>query len=150
MRLWQLLWKAEALFLAVVVGCSATPAVLRVEDTGQGRAVLHIPRAAELPPVTLQQEEFQQAVRQLAREVRLTGTPREMAERLFQMDPQFGNYLWLEKDQKLVPTGRGEPLEGSLTEEDLATAERYRVWCQRVYDFYATWTCAGATSGRWR
>jgi len=93
MRLWQLLWKAEALFLAVVVGCSATPAVLRVEDTGQGRAVLHIPRAAQLPPITLEQEEFRQAVRQLAREVRLTGTPRQMAERLFQMDPQFGNYL---------------------------------------------------------
>ncbi len=67
MTAWRLLWKAEALFLAVLVGCSATPAVLRVEDTGQGRAVLHIPRAAELPPVTLEHEEFQQAVRQLAR-----------------------------------------------------------------------------------
>ncbi len=102
MKAWQLLWKAEALLLAVVVGCSATPAVLRVEDAGQGRAIIHIPRTADVSPVTLEQEEFQQAVRRLAREVRLTGTPRQMAERQFQMDPQFGNYLWLEKDQKLV------------------------------------------------
>ena len=149
MTAWRLLWKAEALFLAGLVGCSATPAVLRVEDTGQGRAVLHIPRAAELPSVTLEQEEFQQAVRQLAREVRLTGTPRQMAERQFQMDPQFGNYLWLQKDQKLVPTGRGEPLEGSLTEEDLATAERYRVWCQRVYGFYGDCLGGALVAGRY-
>ena len=149
MTAWQLLWKAEALLLAVLVGCSATPAVLRVEDTGQGRAVLHIPRAAELPSVTLEQEEFQQAVRQLAREVRLTGTPRQMAERQFQMDPQFGNYLWLQKDQKLVPTGRGEPLEGSLTQEDLATAERYRVWCQRVHGFYGDCLGGALVAGRY-
>jgi hypothetical protein len=35
-------------------------------------------------PVTVEEEEFQQALRQLAREVRLTGTPREPAEQTFQ------------------------------------------------------------------
>ena len=157
---WRLLWKAEALFLVLLVGCSSIPRVPRVVDSGKGRAVVHLPRTADLQPVTLEQEEFQQAMRRLAREVRLTGSPRQTVEKMFQMDPQYGNYLWLEKDQKLVPLGPGEPLEGALTKDDLETAERYRVWCQHVHDFYgdclggrwwqgATWTCTAATSGRW-
>ncbi len=109
---WRILWKAEALFLVLLVGCGSIPRAPRVEDIGQGRAVVHIPRTADLQPVTLEEEEFQQALRRLAREVRLTGTPRQTVEKMFQMDPQFGNYLWLEKDQKLVPLGPGEPLEG--------------------------------------
>jgi hypothetical protein len=93
MLLWRMLWKAEALFLAVLVGCSATPGVLRVEDTGQGQAVVHIPRVAGLQPVTLEEEEFQQALKQLAREVRLRGAPRQTVEQMFQMSPRSGNYF---------------------------------------------------------
>ena len=149
MTAWRLLWKAEALLLAVMVGCSATPAALRVEHTGQGRAVIHIPRTASPQPVTLEEEEFQQAVRQLAREVRLTGAPRQTVERLFQMDPQSGNYLYLAKENKLVPTGTGTPLEGSLTPEDLATAERYRLWCKRVYDLHGDCLGGALVAGRY-
>jgi len=79
------------------------------------------------------QEICTSGLRQLTREVRLTGTPRETAEKTFQMDPQSGNYLYLPRDKKLVPMGLGEPLEGTLTKEDLETAERYRLWCQRVH-----------------
>jgi hypothetical protein len=147
--LWRLLWKAEALLLAVLVGCSATPAALRVEDTGQGKAVVHIPRAADLPLVTLEEEEFVQAMRQLAREVRLRGTPRQMVERMFQLDPQTGNYFYLLKEKKLVPTGNGEPLEGTLTKEDLETAERYRAWCQRVHNFYGDCLGGALVAGRY-
>jgi hypothetical protein len=149
MMAWRLLWKAEALLLAVMVGCSATPAALRVEHTGQGRAVIHIPRTAPPQRVTLEKEEFQQAVRQLAREVRLTGSPRQTVERMFQMDPQSGNYFYLPKENKLVPTGAGTPLEGSLTEEDLATAERYRLWCKRVYDFHGDCLGGALVAGRY-
>jgi len=148
MTAWRLLWKAEALLLAVMVGCSATPAALRVEDTGQGRAVIHMPRTAHPLPVTLEEEEFQQAVRQLAREVRLTGSPRQTVERMFQMDPQSGNYFYLPKENKLVPTGAGTPLEDTLTQEDLATAERYRLWCQRVYDFHGDCLGGALVAGR--
>jgi len=148
-NLWRLLWKAEALFLAVLVGCSATPAVLRVQETGRGQAIVHVPRSAELPPVTLEEEEFQQAMRSLAREVRLTGTPRQTVEKLFQMDPQSGNYLWLEKDQKLVPLGPGEPLEGMLTKDDLETAERYWLWCQRVHNIRGDCLGGALVEGRY-
>jgi hypothetical protein len=149
MTAWRLLWKAEALFLAVLVGCSSTPGVLRVEDTGHGRAVVHIPRTAEPQPVRLEEEEFQQAMRQLAREVRLTGTPRQTVERLFQVDPQSGNYFYLLKEKKLVPTGSGEPLEGTLTKEDLETAERYRAWCKRVHNLYGDCLGGALVAGRY-
>jgi hypothetical protein len=146
---WRLLWKAEALFLVLLVGCSSIPRVPRVEDIGQGRTVVHLPRTADLQPVTLEQEEFQQAMRRLAREVRLSGTPRQTVEKMFQMDPQFGNYLWLEKDQKLVPLGPGEPWDGTLTKEDLETAERYRLWCQRVHNFHGDCLGGALVAGRY-
>jgi hypothetical protein len=68
---------------------------------------------------------------------------------MFQMDPQFGNYLWLEKDQKLVPLGPGEPLEGALTKDDLETAERYRLWCQRVHNFHGDCLGGALVAGRY-
>jgi hypothetical protein len=146
---WRLLWKAEALFLAFIVGCTTIPRVHRVEDTGQGKAVVHLPRTAELQLVVLDKEEFQQAMRRLAREARLTGTPRQTVEKMFQMDPQFGNYLYLPRDKKLVPMGPGEPLEGTLTKDDLETAERYRVWCQRVHNFYGDCLGGALVAGRY-
>jgi hypothetical protein len=146
---WRLLWKAEALFLVLLVGCSGIPKVPRVEDIGQGKAVVHFPRTADVQPVVLDKEEFQQALRRLAREARLSGTPRQTVEKMFQMDPQYGNYLWLEKDQKLVPLGPGEPLEGTLTKDDLEAAESYRLWCQRVHNFYGDCLGGALVAGRY-
>src|SRR3954462_15929109 len=102
---WRILWKAEALFLALLVGCASVPRVPLVEDTGQGKAVVHLPRTADLQPAELEEDEFQQAVKRLAREVRLTGTPRHMAEQAFKIDPQSGNSLYLQREKKLVPAG---------------------------------------------
>ncbi|WP_240486824.1 AHH domain-containing protein [Hyalangium minutum] len=120
-----------------------------MEDTGQGKAVVHVPRTADLQPVELEEEEFQQAVKRLAREVRLTGTPRQTAEKAFQMDPQSGNYLYLQRDKKLVPAGPGEPWDGTLTKEDLELAERYRLWCQSAYHFYGDCLGGALVEGRY-
>jgi len=149
MLLWRIVWKAEALFLALLVGCASIPRVPLVQDTGQGKAVVHVPRSADLQPVELEEEEFQQAVRRLAREVRLTGTPRQTAEQAFQMDPQSGNYLYLQQEQKLVPEGPGEPWHGTLTKEDVELAERYRLWCQRVHNFYGDCLGGALVAGRY-
>jgi hypothetical protein len=149
MWLWRILWRLNPLLMAVVVGCSGTPRVIRVENTGQGKVVVHIPRTADVHPVVLEQEEFQQAMRSLAREVRLTGTPRQTVEQMFQMDPQSGNYLYLTGEKKLVPLGPEEPLEGSLTKEDLETAERYRAWCQRAYNEYGDCLGGALVGGRY-
>jgi len=141
--------RLSALVLAFLVGCSSVPRVPRVEDIGQGKAVVHIPRTAELKLVVVDPDEFQQAMRRLAREVRLSGTPRQTVEKMFQMDPQFGNYLYLREDKKLVPMGLGEPWDGTLTKEDLETAERYRLWCQRVYNFYGDCLGGALVGGRY-
>jgi hypothetical protein len=148
MSKWQLLWRADVLILALAVGCSSTTSV-RVEDTGRGTAVIHIPRIADLSPVVLEEEEVQQAMKHLAREVQLTGTPRQTVERMFPMDPRSGTYFFLPRDQKLVPTGEGEPLEGALTPEDLEMAERYRSWCQRVSRFYGDCLGGALVGGRY-
>jgi hypothetical protein len=146
---WRILWKAEALFLALIVGCAGIPKGPLVEDTGQGQAVVHVPRTADLQPVELEEKEFQQAVRGLAREVRLTGTPRQTAETAFQMDPQSGNYLYLREDKKLVPAGPGESWDGTLTKEALELAERYRLWCRSAYNFYGDCLGGALVEGRY-
>src|SRR5437868_12005794 len=119
----MILWRrTSALVLAFLMGCASIPRVPHEEETGQGKSVVHIPRTAELQLVVVDKEEFRKAIRQLAREARLSGTPRQTVEKMFQMDPQFGNYLYLPRDRKLVPMGWDEPLEGTLTKEDLETA----------------------------
>ncbi|MFL5347234.1 MAG: AHH domain-containing protein [Hyalangium sp.] len=144
--LWRILWRLNPLLLAVMIGCAGVPRV-RVE-TERDRAFLHIPRTVEVQPVELEQEEFQQALRQLARRARLTGTPRQTAERTFQIDPLSGNYLYLLKDKKLVPAGPGD-WDGTLTKEDVETAERYRVWCQRVHGVYGDCLGGALVAGRY-
>jgi hypothetical protein len=93
--LWRILWKAEALFLAVLVGCSTAQPVIRVDAGAEGETLLYIPRAATVEPVEVSPEEVTAAIRRLAREVRLTGSPRETVERLFQLDALYGDYLYL-------------------------------------------------------
>jgi hypothetical protein len=46
MMLWRMLWKAEALFLALLVGCSNIPHIYRVETGAGGETIIHIPRTA--------------------------------------------------------------------------------------------------------
>ncbi|HEX8697290.1 MAG TPA: hypothetical protein VF815_00505 [Myxococcaceae bacterium] len=146
--LWRFLWRVNPALLAIMVACSGAPQHIRMEGR-QSKAVIHIPRTADVQPVLLEQEEFQQVMRQLAREVRLNGSPRATAERMFQLDPLSGNYLYLMRERKLVPTGVGESLEGTLTEEDLATAERYRLWCQRVHHLYGDCLGGALVAGRY-
>ncbi|MDC0711494.1 AHH domain-containing protein [Stigmatella sp. ncwal1] len=145
----RVLWRLNALILVFLVACSGVPRAPIVEDNGNGRAIVHIPRAADLEPVVLEEEEFQKAVRQLAREVRWVGTPRQTAERMFQIDPQSGHYLYLPRDRKLVPVDPGQFLEGTLTKEDLEVAERYRVWCQRVHNSYGDCLGGALVGGRY-
>ncbi|WP_407740472.1 AHH domain-containing protein [Hyalangium sp.] len=87
-------------------------------------------------------------MRRLARRVRLTGTPRQTAERTFQMDPLSGNYLYLLRDKKLVPTGPGD-WDGTLTKADVELAERYRVWCQQAYGVHCDCLGGALVAGRY-
>jgi len=80
-------------------------------------------------------EEVRQALRRLAREVRLSGSPRETVERMFQLDALYGNYLYLKEERKLVPTEGGLPLQGALTEAEQLVAAEYKEWCRSVHHF---------------
>jgi hypothetical protein len=53
MNPWLILWKAEALSVALmVVGCSSTPPLVRPPERGSsGEIHLHIPRTATVEPV---------------------------------------------------------------------------------------------------
>ena len=135
MRPWQIVWRTEALILAVLVGCSATSPVVRVESGAGGRPLVHLPRTATAEPVEVPPEEVIQAIRRLAREVRLSGPPRETVEKLFQLDALYGDYLYLLRERKLVPLESGTPLEGTLTEEEQKLVSRYKVWCRSAHGF---------------
>ncbi|KFE63953.1 AHH domain-containing protein [Hyalangium minutum] len=136
MRLWQLLWKLEALMVALMVaGCSATVPAIRVGTGAQGQPLLHIPRTAEVEPVEVPPEEVTQALQRMARQVRLSGSPRETVERLFQLDALSGDYLYLRRERKLVPLEGGTPLEGALTEQEQYWATRYTEWCRSEQQF---------------
>jgi hypothetical protein len=95
------------------------------------------------------EEEFHETIQQLAREVPQKGTPREIGEGTFRIDSDSGNYLYLPQDKKLVPMGSGEPLNGTLTKEDLETAERYRIWCQQMHHAYGDCLGGALVAGRY-
>jgi hypothetical protein len=135
MKQWQLLWRAEALLLAVMVGCSAGPRVTRVESAAGGQTLLHIARTETVQPVELPPEEVTQALRRMARQVRLEGTPRETVDRLLQLDALHGDYLYLSGERKLVPTETGTSLEGALTEQEQQLVRRYKAWCKSAHGY---------------
>jgi len=135
MRPWQLLWKLEVLMLAVVVGCVATAPAVRVETGGQGETLVHIPRTATVEPVEVSPEEVTQALRRMARQIRLSGSPRETVERLFQLDALYGDYLYLLRERKFVPLQAGTPMEGALTEQEQQWVTRYKEWCRSEHRF---------------
>jgi hypothetical protein len=135
MRPWQILWKTEALILAVLVGCSPASPVVRVKSGAGGQSIVHIPRTAVAEPVEVTPKEVTQAIRRLAREVRLSGTPRETVEMLFQLDALYGDYLYQLRERKLVPLESGTPLEGALPEEEQELVSRYKVWCRSAHGF---------------
>ncbi|SEL05792.1 A nuclease family of the HNH/ENDO VII superfamily with conserved AHH [Stigmatella aurantiaca] len=130
MRPWQVLWKTEALVLALLLGCSSVPRGARVEAGTRGETLVYIPRTATVERVELTSGETSQALRRLARQVRLTGSPREMVERLFQLDALSGDYLYLSRERKLVPMEEKTLLEGTLTEAEQRLVNRYRKWCR--------------------
>src|SRR5262249_32881877 len=142
----RILWKAEALLLAVLVGCSAAQPGIRVDTGSEGETLIYIPRAATVEPVQVAPEQVTEAIRKMAREVRLTGSPRQTVERLFQLDALYGDYLLLLRERKFIPLeSSGMPLEGALTEEEQNLVSRYKAWCRSAHGFEGD--CLGALVG---
>jgi hypothetical protein len=131
----MMLHQIGAFFLIVLVlGCSSAQRLVRL-NTGSGETIVHIPRTTEVQPVKVSPEEVSQALRRLAREESLIGSPREAVSKMFHLDALSGDYLYLLRDKKLVPLGAGTLLEGALTDEEETLARHYRSWCGRAYGF---------------
>nr|WP_224240403.1 AHH domain-containing protein [Hyalangium gracile] len=79
------------------------------------------------------QEDATEAIRRAARKVRLSGSPRETVERLFQLDALYGDYLYLLRERRLVSLESGTPLAGGLSEAEEALASRYKLWCRSAH-----------------
>ena len=87
-------------------------------------------------------------MRRLAREVRLSGSPRQTAERMFQIDPQFGNSLPAEGQE--AGAGRQPASCGRGADERRSgAAERYRLWCQDVHGVYGDCLGGALVAGRY-
>ena len=121
-----------ALLLALLFGCSGPQRFIHLE-TGEGKALIHLPRPHGAQPVKVGREEFQHSLQRLALEVRLLGSPRATVWRMFQLDALSGDFLYLPRDKKLVPVGPGFPLEGALTQEEEKLTRDYQAWCRHAY-----------------
>jgi hypothetical protein len=145
----MLLPRIAALLMALVVGCSGSARTVRMATGAGGEAIVYIPRTADFRPIPVDAEEARQAIRRFARAVPFTGLGRELAEKAFQLDPDSGDYLYLTQDKKVVPVGPGEPWDGTLTQADLETAERYRGWCQQEHHLYGDCLGGALVGGRY-
>ncbi|XXF78265.1 Tox-REase-5 domain-containing protein [Myxococcaceae bacterium GXIMD 01537] len=120
---------AVPLVLVLLVGCGGARArVVRLE-TGEGKPLIFSPRGP-VEPVELEEEEFQEAMRALARDVRPAARPLEEARRLFGVPPRSGTYLYESRTRQVVPLDEeGVEVAASTAEEELTRA--YLRWCGR-------------------
>ena len=116
-------WAVLVLLLLAGTGC-ATARVVRL-DTGEGPPIAHAPRV-EVEPEALEGEDFEGAVRELARTAPVSSRPREAALRLFDGGGVRG---------RLGLVSVEDPRRGRLrlAEVDAVTElERaYGQWCER-------------------
>ena len=136
MNLWQWLWRLETVLVALMVaGCSTAAPTVRVESGARGELLLFIPRTATVEPVEVPPAEVTQALQRMARQVRLSGSPRETVDQLLQLDALYGDYLFLQRERKFVPLQGGTPLEGALTPQEQQWATWYTDWCRSEHRF---------------
>ncbi|WP_338867678.1 AHH domain-containing protein [Myxococcus stipitatus] len=126
-------WVAPLLMLTTVAGC-ATSRVVRLE-TGRDSFVI-TPReepGAEVSEAELDDDEFEEALSALARDVRPLRNPMQQARDLFGIPSRSGVYRYESRAPRLTPQ-RHEDADGphlleSYADEELTRA--YGQWCRR-------------------
>lgn len=118
----------------MMVGCGAAQPGLRLGTEAERETVLYIPRAATVEPVDVAPKQVTESIRTMAREVHLSGAPRETVERLLQLDERHGDYLYLPGERRIIPQeSSGRLLEGTLTEGERQLVNRYKAWCRSAH-----------------
>ncbi|WIG92920.1 AHH domain-containing protein [Myxococcus sp. SDU36] len=130
MRAHAVIWLVLAL---AVTGCSTTRLV-RLE-TREGPPLVHTPFTDdEAGPVELDEDEFEAAVVELARDVRPFSNPLREARRRFGVPERSGVYLYEGRGPRLIPQNEekdpdGLRLLGAYADDELTRA--YGRWCKR-------------------
>jgi hypothetical protein len=119
------------LLCVVLAACGGARQVVRLE-TGEGASRVHVPRDAEAAPLAVAEDDFQEGMAELAREVRPPARPQEAARRLFEVDARAGTYTYEPRSRHITPAGPGERLEAELPEGEVALTRAYLAWCERT------------------
>nr|BDT30345.1 AHH domain-containing protein [Myxococcus sp. MH1] len=120
------------LLALTLVGCSSTR-VVRL-DSGEGAPEVHVPfEDNDAGPVELDDDEFEEALVVLARDVRPFEHPLREARERFGVPERSGVYEYQPQSLKLIPRGDGDV--GGLrlleTYADDALTRDYGRWCER-------------------
>ncbi|WP_309892947.1 hypothetical protein [Archangium sp.] len=119
-----------AVMLVLLVGCGTASRVVRL-DTSQTDPIVFTPRSSARP-VTLGSGEFQEAVSELARDVRPPTRPQEAARRLFEVEARSGSYTYETSSRRITPHEPGAHLEGESPEAEVELTRDYLRWCERT------------------
>ncbi|MFP2925014.1 AHH domain-containing protein [Pyxidicoccus sp. 3LG] len=126
-------WLMPLVMLQVVVGCSTTR-VVRL-DTGDESFVVTPSEedGAELEEAEIDDEEFEAAVVELARDVRPFQNPMREARALFGVPSRSGVYRYEHRTRRLLPHGPEDADGPHLLEfyADEALTRAYGQWCSR-------------------
>lgn len=126
-------WAAPLLLLSIVSGC-ATTRVVRLEAGRDSFVVTPSEEpGAELEAAELDGDEFEEALAELARDVRPQRNPMQQARELFGVPSRSGVYGYESSPPRLIPQRRedadGPRLLESYADEELTRA--YGQWCKR-------------------
>ncbi|MFP2905426.1 hypothetical protein ACLESD_10280 [Pyxidicoccus sp. 3LFB2] len=119
------------LLCMLLAACGGARQVVRLE-TGEGAPLIHVPNAVDAAPVSLDEDDFQEGVAELARGVRPPVRPQEAARRLFEVDARGGTYTYEPRSRRLTPEEPGEPLEAELPAVEVSLTRAYLAWCERT------------------
>jgi len=130
MRAHAVIWLMLALALA---GCSTTR-VVRL-DTGVGPHRVHTPVTEDdAGPVELDEDEFEGAMVELARDVRPFSNPLREARQRFGIPDRSGVYLYQYRGPRLIPQEEEKDPDGPrllASYADDALTRAYGRWCER-------------------
>jgi hypothetical protein len=116
--------------MVLLVGCGTASRVVRL-DTGQGDTFVFTPRS-NAEPVELDEEEFADAVSELAQDTRPPTRPQEAARRLFEVEARSGSYTFDTPSRRIIAHEPGKHLEGESTAADVELTRAYLRWCERT------------------
>nr|WP_257454761.1 hypothetical protein [Archangium lipolyticum] len=119
-----------AVLLVLLVGCGTASRVVRL-DTGQTDTLVFTPRSGA-EPVAMNGDELEQAMSELARDVRPPPRPQEAARRLFEVGARSGSYTYETPSRRITPHEPGEHLEGQSTTPEVELTRDYLRWCERT------------------